>query len=164
MLRSGISSIIPAVVTKIQEPYQSGSFSPCRGENPRALAAWSSLESTHQSSAVSGSFGREISHSDLWTKASGARIHRLSLTMKHFWWIGSLRLTIWKLSQNFAQLGFVYTWEVERKGWQRKRERNTVKRRGQSKREVIPALGCISERKWVYPPLPIQNPQIMVAA
>lgn len=116
MLRSGISSSIPAIVAKIEEQHQSGSFSPCRGETPHALAAWSSVESTHQSSAVSGSFGREISHSDLWTKASGACIHRLSLSMKHFWWISSLRLTVWKLSQNFAQLGFVYTWEAERKG------------------------------------------------
>lgn len=80
----GSAVLFQLLSTKIQEPYQSGSFSLCRGENPRALAAWSSLESTHQSSAVSGSFGREISHSDLWTKASGAQIRRLSLTMKHF--------------------------------------------------------------------------------
>lgn len=163
MFISGINSIIPAVVAKIQKPYQNGPFSPCRGENPRALAAWSSVESTHQSSAVLGSFGREISHSDLWTKASGACIHRLSLRMKHFWWISSLRLTIWKLSQNFAWLGFVYTWEAERKGGGERRKEHG-KERGQSKREVIPALDCISERKWIYPPLPIQNPQIMVAS
>lgn len=84
------------------------------GETPCAPSAWSSVEHTHQSSAVLGSFGCEISHSDLWTKASGTCIHRLSLSMILFWWIGSLRLTIWKPSQNFAQRGFVYTWEAER--------------------------------------------------
>jgi len=34
-----------------------------------------------------------------------------------------------------------------KKWWRRKKERNMVEKRGKSKREVIPALGCISERK-----------------
>lgn len=34
-----------------------------------------------------------------------------------------------------------------KKGQERKKERNVVRKRRQSKREVIAALGCISERK-----------------